>query len=125
MLDSICYQRYLCNHSSDNQSLGEDKMTNQNQMMEEMAEAIRNLLAYGSRFNPAAKATLARYQAQLTPQTLDAEQAVKLIDPTAKFYVWSDGPCGWVKGAEWETMITRDEQHAWELAMEQVASHSA
>jgi hypothetical protein len=54
--------------------------------------------------------------------TLNAEQIVKLIDATAKFYIWSDGPCGWVKGNGWETKITRDEQRAWELAVDEIAS---
>ena len=55
-------------------------------------------------------------------ETMNAEQAVKLIHPTAKFFIWSDGPCGWVGGAEWETKICADADRAWFVAMEMIGS---
>jgi hypothetical protein len=41
------------------------------------------------------------------------QEAVKLIDETARFIIWSDGPCGWVKGTGWETKIMFNEERAW------------
>ena len=50
------------------------------------------------------------------------QEAVKMIDPTAKFYNWSEGSTGWIKGNGWETKITYSEQRAWELAEEIILS---
>ena len=55
-------------------------------------------------------------------ESINAEQAVKMIDSSAKFYIWSDGPCGWVKGAGWETKICADANRAWFVAMEMIGS---
>ena len=52
---------------------------------------------------------------------INAEQAVKMIDPTAAIHQWSD--CGfWVTGRDWETKITSGQGNAWALAMEMIAT---
>jgi len=54
---------------------------------------------------------------------MNREQAVNLIDPTAKLLTW-ESPSGvtsfWVKGAGWETKLTFSEARAWEIALLQV-----
>jgi hypothetical protein len=52
---------------------------------------------------------------------MTAVESVKLIDPKAQVFQWSD--CGfWAKGTGWETKITYSIERAWELAVEMVAS---
>ena len=58
-------------------------------------------------------------------ESINAEQAVKMIDETAKFHVWSDGPCGWVSGFGWETKICSSPERAWFVAMEFIAEKVA
>lgn len=51
-------------------------------------------------------------------------EAVKLIDETARFFIWG-GPndkTGWVKGNGWETKITYSEDRAWQAAVELIAA---
>lgn len=52
---------------------------------------------------------------------INAEQAVKMIDPTAAIHQCSD--CGfWVTGRNLETTITCKQESAWALAMEMIAT---
>lgn len=56
---------------------------------------------------------------------MTSKEAVRLIDPTAKFSQWSTEKAGWVHGNGWETKITYSEQRAWELAIEEIATSKA